>query len=617
MGLKTRLRLSIVGLVGAITIILSVLYLRGLAEAEFAHVRERAIVAGQQVQTFIRQLIRSANSEEDWSRIVTESTDLSDFLVGTMASSGGVVDILVTTGNGRILNASNPSRAGTTAVSLQSFLDWDQRSAWSKLREVLSRGQDYEVVVPLGIGNRTVFTVRVIVSTVLVADAVLPRVWDLSIFSLACLFVASLVGILFSNVALRPVVKIGQTIDRITSGAAAREEPAEKSADAELAVVQSKLDMLGQQFRGAKDDASQLRGNIEQMLQNLEDAVLLFDRSDKLLMAGTAVERYLGIGRWDLIGRSLDEVFPADTTLGALVQASTQLRRPIHDHLVAIDDAVPSEARVLLSVEVLGDSQNRIGTMVTIRDAETRLQIESQLQVSQRLSAISRIAGGVAHEIKNPLNAISVHLEILKGKLAGDITDDIDSIAVIGRELARLDRVVKTFLDFTRPVELQMSEVDLTALAHDVSALMRPQAERQNITVDVELETERATIHGDRDLLLQAVLNVVTNGIEAMSGAGGALSIKLKPFDGGFLFSIADTGPGIPPEARNKIFNLYFTTKQRGSGIGLAATFRIVQLHNATIEFASEVGHGTTFTFHFPAASRSPLDRAVQAGQQA
>ena len=353
------------------------------------------------------------------------------------------------------------------------------------------------------------------------------------------------------------------------------------------------------------------------MLQNLEDAVLLFDRSDKLLMAGNAVERYLGIGRWDLIGRSLDEVFPADTTLGALVQASTQLRRPIRDHLVAVDDAAPSEARVLLSVEVLGDSQNRVGTIVTIRDAEARLQIESQLQVSQRLSAISRIAGGVAHEIKNPLNAISVHLEILKGKLAGDITDDIDSIAVIGRELARLDRVVKTFLDFTRPVELQMSEVDLTVLANDVSALMRPQAERQKIKLDVDLQIERASIHGDRDLLLQAVLNVVTNGIEAMSATGGALAIKLAPVDDGFLFSIADTGPGIPPEARNKIFNLYFTTKQRGSGIGLAATFRIVQLHNATIEFASEVGNGTTFTFRFPAASRSPLDRAVQAGHQA
>jgi signal transduction histidine kinase len=255
--------------------------------------------------------------------------------------------------------------------------------------------------------------------------------------------------------------------------------------------------------------------------------------------------------------------------------------------------------------------------MVTIRDAETRLKIESQLQVSQRLAAIGRLTGGVAHEIKNPLNAISVHLEILKSKLAGvEVADDIDSIAVIGRELARLDRVVKTFLDFTKPVELHMAEVDLVPMLRELTLLVAPQADRLKIGVDVECGLDRGVIHGDRDLLSQAVLNVAMNGIEAMP-RGGRIRIQLSQEDDTYVLAVADEGDGIPANVRNKIFNLYFTTKERGSGIGLAATFRIVQLHNATIEFASEVGQGTTFTFRFPAASRITLDRAVQTAQRA
>src|ERR1039458_4208 len=224
------------------------------------------------------------------------------------------------------------------------------------------------------------------------------------------------------------------------------------------------------------------------------------------------------------------------------------------------------------------------------------------LEFDATLDRAQLMTGGVAHEVKNPLNAILLHVQVARAKMSRGDTDIAPQMEIISREIVRLDRVVKTFLDFTRPVDLKFSNVPLRELMEEIAQLARPQAEASNIQVEVRLEEDGVEVRADRDLLKQAILNVVVNAIEAMPG-GGALRLEALAGEDTAELRVSDTGVGISPELREKIFRLYFTTKKEGSGIGLAMTFRILQLQHSTIDFTSEPGKGTTFVIRLPIAA--------------
>jgi len=193
----------------------------------------------------------------------------------------------------------------------------------------------------------------------------------------------------------------------------------------------------------------------------------------------------------------------------------------------------------------------------------------------------------------------------LRARLDGSEENLTSEIDILSREVRRLDRVVKTFLDFSRPVDVRLEEVDLSALVHEVADLMTPQAKLAHIDLhfDPPSNGEISAIRGDADMLKQAVLNLVTNALDAMQAkhVGGLLKMRVVRAGDSVILEVADNGPGIPPELRQKVFQLYFTTKSTGSGIGLAMTYRAVQLHNGTIDFSSVDGQGTTFRLQFPA----------------
>lgn len=232
-------------------------------------------------------------------------------------------------------------------------------------------------------------------------------------------------------------------------------------------------------------------------------------------------------------------------------------------------------------------------------------RVATQFEVAQRLSAISRLSSGVAHEIKNPLNAILLRLDLLKVRLAEEDEEVGQELDILSKEVLRLNRVVTTFLDFSRPVEVHWEDMDLVALAREVAELVRPQANTVKIEVIFKSTEEAAAMRGDPDLLKQALLNLVTNAVEAMSAKGGKLVVQVSRSGANWVLEVVDTGPGIPPELRSKVFQLYFTSKSKGSGIGLAMTYRAAQLHNGTVSFTSESGVGTTFRMEFPATKHA------------
>jgi hypothetical protein len=638
MSLKSQLRISIVTLVTLLVIAQSVVSLRIAAKAKFDDALERAEAIAQQVRNLVVQRVNEqARAHRPAPKTLMELTELMQRLVAEdralvvllpqTTGPAAIIEIMITDDVGVILASSLSQRQRVTYPSLPDLSEWQRRPQLEKILEVLipSQSREYAIVKPIGFekSHRPVLTVRVVVSTLLIRDAIQPHVQTLAAVMLLSLIASIVLAYLFSNVLLRNLDRLSQRISSIATGEyTAAAAPASGKEAKEFADMQSKLDVLSRQFRGAKEDIIQLRNNIEGMLERLEEGVLLFDSDQRLLRCSRSAEHLLALNPEQLAGRKLGDLFPPSTPLGSLLNQAIAQSRPLRDVPVTLERGAAGPVRLLVNVELL-DSHAQAGRstmLLTLRDAETRRQLRSQLDISTRLAAISRLTGGVAHEIKNPLNAMALHLEILKAKLNGEQTVEKE-LKVIGGEIARLDRVVKTFLDFTRPVDLRLKDLDLAEIARQVVALVQPEAERGGVGVQLEGGAGRMLVRADEDLLKQALLNVVHNGVEAMQ-PGGRLDIRLSRDGGDAVVTVTDRGIGIPREVRDKIFNLYFTTKEKGSGIGLAMTFRIVQLHNGTIDFISEPGAGTTFRMRFPTPEETEpsgstlAPEAVQAGAQ-
>jgi signal transduction histidine kinase len=613
MSLRTRLRLAIVALVTVVVVAMAGLYLHGFTGLAFQAAASRADLIANQIKGYILEVIdkqvlaRGSNpstieqSKRIWTEIIKTDPYIRGLLQRTAANADVVLSIYVSGEDGKILVASSPYLVGMAAPAKPSFRELQQRPTFQNLWELFTRREDYVTTLPLGVAQQRlpIFAITVVIRSVLLENALRPAFRNLGLVFVGSLLIALILAFFLPNVVLSPLERLSQRIDQIRTGEI-EVKPLNINREArEFADVQSKLSLLGQQFRGAKQDAIELRNNIEELLQKLEEAVLLFDPSGRLMIAGHPVARMLGKEGKDLVGHDVEELFPKNTVLGGLIQRAIKNHDQIHDQVIDVGSGSSTPALLVVNIERLQKSAGgkEIGTLVTLRDAETRHQLELQLDVSSRLAAISRLTGGIAHEIKNPLNAMALHLEVLKTKL--DATEP--EIDVISREIRRLDNVVKTFLNFNKPVELQRQALDLSQLASSLIDLVGPDAAARKIEIETAL-SEPLWIYGDPDLLRQAVLNVLVNAMDAMKDPG-ILAVHGTCSDGECLLTISDTGPGIPPEIRDKIFNLYFTTKEAGSGMGLAMTFRAVQLHSGTIDVTGELGQGTTFRLRFPAAN--------------
>jgi signal transduction histidine kinase len=219
---------------------------------------------------------------------------------------------------------------------------------------------------------------------------------------------------------------------------------------------------------------------------------------------------------------------------------------------------------------------------------------------SQLRTAMSGIARGVAHEFKNPLNAIALRLEVLRARVLEDVPSAEGDIDVLAQEVMRLDRVVKTFLDLSRPVTLDRQQVQVPELVTEILTLVEPEAARAGVILEWKPDDD-VTISADADLLRHAFLNVVRNALDAMPG-GGQLRVFVKRSADSCEISVSDTGPGIPAEIRRRIFEPFYSTKESGSGIGLAMTMRAVQMHGGSIDVDCVPGQGSTFCLRLPVA---------------
>jgi signal transduction histidine kinase len=412
--------------------------------------------------------------------------------------------------------------------------------------------------------------------------------------SIALIFASLFLAAGISNVALGPLKKLSLNLDSVSAGDALSSD---ESNHDEYGLVSLKIANLGRQIRDSREIFSALKDNVDQLMSKLQDGLMLFARDSRVVLVSAPVEGFLGRPRGELLGHTVHEVFDRDSLLGAALLDAFERRRPLSQREF---DAAGGK-RVQVSLDFVQEKNSQIGALLIMRDPESVRRIGDEIEMSRRLSASGRLTRGVAHEVKNPINAIVLHLQLLRNKLAEQEPDTRRHMDIIDSEIRRLDRVVQTLVDFTRPRDLHLEEIDLRRLMEEVAQLAAPDAEQHGVTIERHMPEQPLPIKVDVDLVKQAFLNVVINGVQAMP-QGGLLTISARRENNAVLAEVQDQGGGIPKEMHDKVFELYFTTKKDGSGIGLAQTYQVLQWHYGSLDFESVDGQGTVFRFHIPAS---------------
>ena len=534
--------------------------------------------------------------------------DLNTVLDSAVGSFPTIYDAAILDSDGKAILDTDPNLIGKKISDRPDFSQLQHANFRQKLRMVYNPPTIYDVHLPLVLNGQPFGSIHVGVSTIFLRSELTPRLQRQLALSGIAVLCSLVLAALLSHVALGPLEHINRSLDRMaeTSGTDLT-APTADGAD-EYGKVSLKIAHLGKQMRDAREIFSALKSNVDQIMASLQDGLMLFTRDSRVVLVSAAIESFLGRSRGELLGRSAKEIFPAESAFGAVILDAFRL----HHNVEAREIEASNGRRVQISLDFIQEKGTQIGALLTMRDAESARRIEDEIELSRRISASGRVTRGVAHEVKNPINAIVLHLQLLRNKLQQLDPDTTRHVDIIDSEIHRLDRVVQILVDFTRPRDLHLEETDLRLVLDDVSLLAAPDAEQHGVKLTRDLPPDPIPVKIDVDFIKQAILNVVLNGVQAMPN-GGTLTLSTKKEDETVVTEIRDQGPGIPAEIQDKIFELYFTTKKTGSGIGLAQTYQVMQWHYGSVDFESAPGKGTSFRLRLPlAATRtSPLEEAA------
>jgi PAS domain S-box-containing protein len=614
--LRTKLTLVMTGLVLLVVVVLSGVFVAQLLEQVLQQTDKRTQEIAHQVFEQAQRALTDAaneglrpisNSPEDIHEYVWQAFKIDEGLHAQLKAAKdipSIYEVSITDKDGTVLISTDESLTGKFLARRTPLSQMTQRGSLHQVKVLAGPPKIYELDFPFTKGGQPFGEVRVAVSSGLLLADILPSVKKLATIVFLALVISTGLAAVVSGATLAPLRGISDQLDRISAGEFDLPGPEMKGFVAgsdELGQVSRKITQVGQQLRGVHEIFSTMRENMNSVMAGMEDGLLLFTREARAVMVSPAAEKFLGAPAGTFLGRRVNEIFPEGHPLYQVLQ----VQGDEFSEIAAETDlqTIEGPKRVGVSVQMIQENGERMGALMTLRDLDSIESINTQLQVSERLAAVGRITAGVAHEVKNPLNSMRLWLENLKESLPAEMDGNaMQAVQVLDKEIDRLDAVVKRFLDFTRPMEVRLESTQLAELLREVIEVAQPQLRKAKVDVAQLLPIDVPAVYVDRALLKQAVLNLVLNAVEAMPG-GGQLHLVLSRRGEMAEISVGDTGKGIPPENKQRIFQLFFTTRPGGSGIGLASTFRIVQLLNGSIDFTSEVGRGTTFRIELPLAA--------------
>jgi signal transduction histidine kinase len=615
LGIKGKQVLGVTLIVGAVAAGLSLMHLARLARVSLDESKSRAELVAQTIYHRAGEVV-AASPKQPYEALAADPglrSILESSLYAKNVTFSAIVDV-----EGVVRAHADRTLEGHRLAAGDDLDDLISSPSMTQLLRIYNtQGQTFELRQRLFLGNNEFGAIRVGVSTLLIRNDLTDWMQRPIVTALLALGVAVFGAMALAQVLLRPIHVIRSGLTRLGRGEFGVRLDLEQ--DEEFRELGTFFNTVSAQLSA---DRSQI-ANLESSFEHLEDAVAIVNPKGEVLFANAAAQHILPGAE---AGKSLDALLPADHALRRLAE-ETLVSRQSHGPIPAsftVGRGEPGE-RLILSHPVDDAGGALVGIMLIVRNLEYLSQVQSTLRYSRKLAALGRLSAGVAHEVKNPLNAMMIHLELLRQQfqpavlsrrtpvretavaLAAstapplDTADALSHVDVIAAEIRRLDEVVQGFIKFTRPEDLKLQSVQVNALVGEVVPILQPEADRAGVQVIVSCDGA-PPVNGDAAMLRQAFLNLGLNACQAMPN-GGTLRIECEAARGRRVrVTFADSGVGIKPEHLKRIFDLYFSTKEKGSGIGLSMVYRTVQMHDGEIEVQSTPGMGTTFRLLLPEA---------------
>jgi signal transduction histidine kinase len=557
-------------------------------------------------ETFEQIRTALALSQGDPVVALRQDKSLAALLSSSSAFGKGVVYARVVTLNGDLVAGS-----GGDAVSgalPRPFAELKRAaSRWSpfvRLRPLWGE-HIYEISAPVEINRRPFALIKVGLSTALITTEVRRAVANVMFIAAVVIVISLLAALLAGALLLAPVAAITAEVEQLAAGRDSGNLLI-RGGD-ELSALARKFNELSQRVRSDRVQWEDERGRFINIFRSIDDAVLLLDAGGLIRFSNDDAQGRLGLPAGGLAqGKALaaliGESHPLVRVMRTAKAAGTELRD------VAVEEGHGKDkSRLLVSIFPLGRDPARAGQLVIVRDLDPVQRLESVVDNSERLARLGGLFSGVAHQIRNPLNAITLELELLSQDARASKPVE-DHVHAVREEMSRIDVVIEALMRFMRPGQLKIERVAANDLLSEVALSVKD----PRIEVRCDLDPAAAFVKADRAVLMEALRNIVQNAVDAMP-TGGTLRFISALVDGFVELSISDTGEGIAPEHLEDIFQLYFTTKEDGNGVGLPLALRAVDLHGGTLNIESKLNQGTLVRIRLPLEDRALRPAAVNA----
>lgn len=604
MGLRAKLPTTFLALITAAIVAVSALYLDRMLRLMAHGLVTSADRCGKEVFEQVRVALSNAGTAEP-AVVLRDDKALKAAIASSLAFSEYVVYLRVVSIDGRDLagpdgEAGPPSGADRMIRPISNLEDLTNSNYPLGLLRALWTDHIYESSRSIEVNAKPFGFIKVGVSTGLIASRVHQTTETVALITLVAVILTTAAGLLLSNLILRPVLAVTTSMEQLAAGNA--EVNLDVGGSDEFSNLADKFNVLSRRIRAERSRWETERGGIFDALRSIQDLVMLIDSDGALLFANTEAQGLLGLPTGGVgEGKPLRLLLGADHPLMQLIGPALAAGTEVRDVAFEIGDRF-DRRRLLVSALSLGAGRESAGLLVIMRDLEQVQELESVVDQSSRLARLGSLLSGVAHQIRTPLNVMTLQLELLRQDLESGREAE-PRIGGLDREIARLARAIDALMRFMRPEQLRREDLAINDLLHEVGS----QIPRSDIRVKYELDPALPLIKADRDLLSEALRNMVNNGVEAMPG-GGVITLTSAHRNGDAVeIGIKDCGCGISAEDLKRIFNLYFTTKEGGSGLGLSLALRAIDLHGGSVNVESKVGVGTTFVIQLPAAPSSAI----------
>jgi PAS domain S-box-containing protein len=570
--------------------------------------READLVARQIYAQCVRTLSR--RTAEDPRTVLSRDPDLRALLDATVGYAPWLLYSVITDEKGMAIVHSDRKREAEFMPPQPGLRELVNDRSLRRLLGAARRSQIYEVALPFNVNDKPVATIRLGIATPLLRGRLDDASWYTVTLGALALAAALVVAVALSSVTLKPIRKLAEDMERLRRGefdVGSSEGPKD-----EFGKLAYQLQLLGKQMESDRTQILTERSEINTVhaaVDHLEDGILFATADGLILFANRSVEMLLGGPARDAEGKHLSDTFAPDHPLRHLMLRAIESGEASRNAKIEIPtDGAPME--LLASVfPVSNDGSVCAGAILMVRDlrsvAVSARTFQSLIQYSAQLAALGQITSEVAHDVKNPLHAMVVRVAFLRERIPNPPPDVVRSLDVLEAEIDRAAGVVDRFMEVVYPSELDRQPVDLNSVLQELATLLQAEWQAKGVVLTVRLNRDLPPSQGDEQMLRRAFMNLIVNACQAMP-RGGRVTISTEAETEVLLkVTIGDEGVGIPPEDVERIFNMYYTTKPEGTGIGLALVRRVVDLHHGSIEILSTIGRGTNVIVRLPTVTTS------------